>query len=95
MDSSQALLLVSAATLSPPPMLNLRSTSRFPEPHQAMHEAKKEKVADNCTQYWIIRGKFPASRGSIFLITAVTVALIITSLVVVVTVDPSAFEKRR
>lgn len=47
------------------------------------------------TQYWIIRGKFPASRGSVFLVTAVTVALIITSLVVVVTVDPSAFEKKR
>lgn len=46
------------------------------------------------SQYWIIRGKFPASRGSIFLITAVAVALVITSLVVVLTVDPSVFEKR-
>ena len=46
-------------------------------------------------QYWIIRGKFPASRGSIFLITAVAVALIVTSLVVVVSVDPGAFERRR
>lgn len=55
----------------------------------------EERVPDKRPQYWIIRGKFPASRGSIFLVTAVTVALIITSLVVVVTVDPSAFEKRR
>ena len=46
------------------------------------------------SQYWIIRGKFPASRGSIFLITGVAVLLIITSLVVVCVVDPSVFEKR-
>lgn len=46
------------------------------------------------SQYWIIRGKFPASRGSIFLITAVAVALVVTSLVIILTVDPSVFEKR-
>lgn len=45
------------------------------------------------SQYWIIRGKFPASRGSIFIITFVALALIITSLVVVMTVDPTVFEK--
>ena len=46
------------------------------------------------TQYWIIRGKFPASRGSIFIITFVALALIVTSLVVVMTVDPTVFERR-
>ncbi|KAL8790038.1 MAG: hypothetical protein Q9195_006540 [Heterodermia aff. obscurata] len=46
------------------------------------------------SQYWIIRGKFPASRGSIFLITFVALSLIITSLVVVMTVDPTVFERR-
>ncbi|KAG7009914.1 hypothetical protein G7Y79_00001g001860 [Physcia stellaris] len=46
------------------------------------------------SQYWIIRGKFPASRGSIFLITFVALTLIITSLVVVITVDPAVYEKR-
>ena len=45
-------------------------------------------------QYWIIRGKFPASRGSIFLISFVAVALIVTSLVIVLTIDPTVFEKR-
>ncbi|KAL8810078.1 MAG: hypothetical protein Q9200_002874 [Gallowayella weberi] len=46
------------------------------------------------SQYWIIRGKFPASRGSIFLITLIAAALIVTSLVIVCTVDPTVFEKR-
>ncbi|MDI1488482.1 MAG: hypothetical protein OHK93_007757 [Ramalina farinacea] len=46
------------------------------------------------SQYWIIRGKFPASRGSVFLVTAVAAALIVTSLVVVCVVDPGVFEKR-
>ncbi|MCJ1376271.1 hypothetical protein MMC20_007513 [Loxospora ochrophaea] len=41
------------------------------------------------SQYWIIRGKFPASRGSVFLIAFVAFALIVTSLVLVVTIDPS------
>ena len=44
------------------------------------------------TQYWIIRGKFPASRGSVFLIAFVALALIITSLVVVCVVDPTQFK---
>lgn len=43
-------------------------------------------------QYWIIRGKFPASRGSIALVTAITVALVVTSLVVVMVVEPNTFE---
>ncbi|KAL8951261.1 MAG: hypothetical protein Q9222_002763 [Ikaeria aurantiellina] len=46
------------------------------------------------SQYWIIRGKFPASRGSIFLVTFIAAALIVASLVIVCTVDPSVFEKR-
>ena len=46
------------------------------------------------SQYWIIRGKFPASRGSVFLITGVALALIVTSLVVILVVDPSTFEKK-
>ena len=46
------------------------------------------------SQYWIIRGKFPASRGSIFLITFIAAALIVASLVIVCIVDPSVFEKR-
>jgi uncharacterized membrane protein YidH (DUF202 family) len=46
------------------------------------------------SQHWIIRGKFPASRGSIALVAAITFALMITSLVVVVVVEPKAFEKR-
>jgi uncharacterized membrane protein YidH (DUF202 family) len=39
-------------------------------------------------QHWIIRGKFPASRGSIALVAAITCALVITSLVVVIVVQP-------
>ncbi|KAI9678062.1 MAG: hypothetical protein M1817_006006 [Caeruleum heppii] len=45
------------------------------------------------SQHWIIRGKFPASRGSVFLIAVTAAGLIIGSLVVVLTVDPGAFEK--
>jgi uncharacterized membrane protein YidH (DUF202 family) len=43
-------------------------------------------------QHWIIRGKFPASRGSIALVAGITCALVITSLVVVVVVEPGAYE---
>jgi hypothetical protein len=46
------------------------------------------------SQHYVIRGKFPASRGSILLVTFVAAGLIITSLVVVVAVAPQAFEKR-
>ncbi|KAL2072563.1 hypothetical protein VTL71DRAFT_11906 [Oculimacula yallundae] len=46
------------------------------------------------SQHWIIRGKFPASRGSIALVAGITFALMITSLVVVVVVEPRAFEKK-
>ncbi|KAN0122286.1 protein of unknown function (DUF202) domain containing protein [Hyaloscypha variabilis] len=46
------------------------------------------------SQHWIIRGKFPASRGSIALVAFITFALMITSLVVVVVVEPGYYEKR-
>jgi uncharacterized membrane protein YidH (DUF202 family) len=46
------------------------------------------------SQHWIIRGKFPASRGSVAFVAAVAFALMITSLVVVVVVEPKPFEKR-
>ncbi|ELR04834.1 hypothetical protein VC83_07040 [Pseudogymnoascus destructans] len=39
-------------------------------------------------QHWVTKGKFPASRGSIALLAAVTGALMVTSLVVVVVVEP-------
>jgi uncharacterized membrane protein YidH (DUF202 family) len=41
------------------------------------------------SQRWILRGKFPASRGSILLISLVAFALMALSLVVVVVVQPS------
>jgi uncharacterized membrane protein YidH (DUF202 family) len=43
-------------------------------------------------QHWIIKGKFPASRGSIALVTGITLALMVTSLVIVVVVEPTEFE---
>lgn len=46
------------------------------------------------SQYWIIRGKFPASRGSIFLVTVIAAILIIASLVIVLVVERTSFEKR-
>jgi uncharacterized membrane protein YidH (DUF202 family) len=44
-------------------------------------------------QHYVIRGKFPASRGSILLVTLVAAALIICSLVVILSVAPRAFER--
>lgn len=44
------------------------------------------------SQHYVIRGKFPASRGTIMVVTSVAAALIVASLVVVVAVAPSAFE---
>jgi len=46
------------------------------------------------SQHWIIRGKFPASRGSVALVSLIAFALMVTSLVVVIAVQPSAYEKR-
>ncbi|KAL1978057.1 hypothetical protein VTN31DRAFT_916 [Thermomyces dupontii] len=44
-------------------------------------------------QYWIVRGKFPASRGSIALVTFVAASLIVTSLVVILAIAPMSSEK--
>jgi uncharacterized membrane protein YidH (DUF202 family) len=44
------------------------------------------------SQHWIIRGKFPASRGSIFVVAFLAGALIIASLVVVLVIAPTAVE---
>jgi hypothetical protein len=46
-------------------------------------------AADIPAQYWIIRGKYPASRGSIFLVTLIAAALVATTLVAVLTVGPT------
>ncbi|CAK7264557.1 hypothetical protein SEPCBS119000_001057 [Sporothrix epigloea] len=40
------------------------------------------------SQQWILKGKFPASRGTILVVSLVAFALMITSLVVVVVVQP-------
>ncbi|RAK98583.1 uncharacterized protein BO80DRAFT_427179 [Aspergillus ibericus CBS 121593] len=44
------------------------------------------------SQYWIIRGKFPASRGSVALTAIVAAALIVTALVVILAISPGAVE---
>lgn len=44
------------------------------------------------SQYWIVRGKFPASRGSVALTAFVAAALIIAALAVILVVAPSAYE---
>ncbi|BCS18514.1 uncharacterized protein APUU_11342A [Aspergillus puulaauensis] len=44
------------------------------------------------SQYWIIRGKFPASRGSIALIAFVAGALIVAALAVIIAISPGARE---
>ncbi|KAI9813471.1 MAG: hypothetical protein M1827_004147 [Pycnora praestabilis] len=44
------------------------------------------------SQHWIIKGKFPASRGSVAVVAAMAGLLIVVSLVVVVSINPSAFE---
>ncbi|KAL2401016.1 hypothetical protein ABEF95_000993 [Exophiala dermatitidis] len=46
-------------------------------------------------QHWIIRGKFPASRGSIFIVGFIAGGLIIASLAVVLAIAPTSFEKKR
>ncbi|KAK4506696.1 hypothetical protein PRZ48_000429 [Zasmidium cellare] len=45
------------------------------------------------SQHYVIRGKFPASRGTIIIVSAVATALIIASLIVVIAVAPEAFER--
>ncbi|KAE8167145.1 hypothetical protein BDV40DRAFT_295732 [Aspergillus tamarii] len=44
------------------------------------------------SQYWIIRGKFPASRGSVAIIAFVAAALIIAALVVILAISPGSVE---
>lgn len=46
------------------------------------------------SQHYVIRGKFPASRGSILVVSAIAGALIVSSLVVVLVIAPKAFERR-
>ena len=46
------------------------------------------------SQHWIIRGQFPASRGSIALVGIVAGALIVSSLAVVLAVAPTSYEKK-
>ena len=46
------------------------------------------------TQFYIVKGKFPASRGSIFLATFVAFALIVSTFVIVLVVDPSLFQAK-
>jgi uncharacterized membrane protein YidH (DUF202 family) len=43
-------------------------------------------------QHYVIRGKFPASRGSIMLVSVIAGALIVSSLVVILVTAPMAFE---
>jgi len=45
------------------------------------------------SQHYVIRGKFPASRGSIVIVSIVAGALIVTSLVVIVVVGTGSFER--
>ncbi|KAF2470080.1 uncharacterized protein BDR25DRAFT_227127 [Lindgomyces ingoldianus] len=45
------------------------------------------------SQHYVIRGKFPASRASILIVSFVAGALIISSLVVVLAIAPKAFER--
>lgn len=45
------------------------------------------------SQHYVIRGKFPASRGTIVLVSFVACGLIVASLIVVLIVAPTAFEK--
>jgi uncharacterized membrane protein YidH (DUF202 family) len=43
-------------------------------------------------QHYVIRGKFPASRGSIVVVSAIAGALILSSLIVILVTAPTAFE---
>ncbi|OCT48454.1 hypothetical protein CLCR_04271 [Cladophialophora carrionii] len=47
------------------------------------------------SQYWIIRGKFPASRGSIFAVSFITGSLIIASLVVVLAIASTPVQNKK
>lgn len=45
-------------------------------------------------QFWVIRGKFPASRGSVALVGLIAGALIVASLVIVLVVAPTKYERK-
>ncbi|KAK8209328.1 hypothetical protein IWZ01DRAFT_436399, partial [Phyllosticta capitalensis] len=45
------------------------------------------------SQHYVIRGKFPASRGSVVVVSMIAAALIVTSLVVILAVAPKAIER--
>ena len=45
------------------------------------------------SQHWIIRGKFPASRGSVIIVSLIAATLMVVSLVVILVVEPKAYEK--
>lgn len=45
------------------------------------------------SQHWIIKGKFPASRGSIFAVAFITGSLIVASMAVVLAIHPGRHEK--
>jgi len=45
------------------------------------------------SQYWIVRGKFPASRGSVALTAFVAAALIVATFAVILAVSPGAIER--
>lgn len=45
------------------------------------------------SQHYVIRGKFPASRGSVILVALLSAALIVASFVVVLTIAPKALVK--
>ncbi|KLJ13411.1 hypothetical protein EMPG_11663 [Blastomyces silverae] len=44
-------------------------------------------------QYWVIRGKFPASRGSIAFVVFIAGSLMVSCLVVILTISPRALEQ--
>ncbi|KAF5026274.1 hypothetical protein F66182_1664 [Fusarium sp. NRRL 66182] len=44
------------------------------------------------SQHWVMQGKFPASRGTIMIVTFVALAIMVASLVVVVAIQPSEQE---
>ncbi|EEP79704.1 conserved hypothetical protein [Uncinocarpus reesii 1704] len=43
-------------------------------------------------QYWVVRGKFPASRGSVAILAFIAGALMVSSLVVILAIAPGAVE---
>lgn len=44
------------------------------------------------SQFWVVRGKFPASRGSVAIVAFITASLMVSSLVVILTIAPRAVE---